>query len=122
MRSLLRDIETLVKKSKMMDLDNRLKINNFYDALGYYGYSSGKDVDRKKLFVLDVYPLRRKKDNVHFGYSVITKSIGSGKEARFTVFNSVYNKEPIEKGDIIRLLGYYRDGQYFTLTSYLKEL
>ena len=53
--------------------------------MGYMGYISGKDEDRRKLYVLDLYPLKRKKDGKQFGYSIITKSIGSGKESRFTI-------------------------------------
>ena len=81
---------------------------------------SGKDEDRKKLYIMDTYPLVRKKDGKQFGYSIITKSIGSGVESRFTLFNRVYDKEPIQKGDIIYLTAWERDGQYFRMTGYRK--
>jgi len=68
--------------------------------------------------VTEIKPLHRKADGKHFGYSVFTKSIGSGKESRFTVFNKVYDKNPIKEGDIIFCKGYERDGQYFQLTAY----
>ena len=122
MMSILHEVEAVVKSSGMQDLDDKTKIQNFYDALGYYGYYSGEDRDRRKLYVMDIYPLHRKKDGVQFGYSIITKSIGSGKESRFTVFNKVYKMEPIKKGDIILCKDYYREGKYFTLTSYNLEL
>ena len=60
------------------------------------------------------------KDGKQFGYSILTSSIGSGKESRFTVFNREYNKDPIRKGDIIYCRSYSRDGQYYTLTEYNK--
>ena len=88
--------------------------------MGYVGYVSGKDEDRRKLYVLEVYPLVRRKDNKQFGYSVVTKSIGSGKESRFTVMNKVYDTDPIKKGDIVLCTGYERDGQYYRLTNYSK--
>ena len=69
---------------------------------------------------METYPLLRKKDNKQFGYSVITKSIGSGKESRFTVMNRVFDKEPIKKGDIILCKSFERNGQYFTMTGYEK--
>lgn len=79
-----------------------------------------KKEDRPKLFVLDIHPVCRKKDNKQFGYSVITKSIGSGVESRFTVFNSTYQKCPIQKGDILYCRKYEREGKYFKLSTYEK--
>jgi len=115
-------IEEHIKSSHMDDLEDRIKIRNFQDYMGYIGYVSGREEDQKKLYIIDIYPLRRKSDNKQFGYSIITKSIGSGKESRFTVYNKEYNREPITKDDIILLKGWKRNGQYFTLLSYEKEL
>ena len=118
---ILRDLEDQIKSVHMEDLEDRIKIENFRDVMGYYGYSSGQEEDRPKLYVAGVYPLHRKKDGAQFGYSVITRSIGSGKEARFTVFNRVFDKDPIEEGDIITCKRYTREGQYFTMTAYQHE-
>lgn len=118
--SILRDAEDAVKSANMEDLSDVLKVRNFADAMGYAGYVSGKEEDRPKLYVQDIYPLHRKKDNKQFGYSIITKSIGSGKESRMSVFNRVYDKDPIEKGDVIYCKSFTRDGQYFTLTDFEK--
>lgn len=104
------------------DMEDILKVRNFYDVMGYIGYVSGKDEDRRKLYVADVRPLHRKADGKLFGYSIFTKSIGSGKESRFTVFCRVYDKDPIKSGDIIYCKGYERDGQYFKLTAYSKVI
>lgn len=112
------DAEKLIKASGLDDLTSIVKIQNSIDILGYVGYTSDRQEDRPKLFVLDVYPLVRKKDNKQFGYSVVTKSVGSGKECRFTVVNGVFNKDPIAKGDIILCKGYERNGEYFRMTSY----
>lgn len=120
--SILYEVEDLVKASNLPDLNLILKVKNFEEAMGYAGYVSCKEEDRKKLYVSDIYELRRKKDGVQFGYSIITKSIGSGKDSRFTVFNGVFNKEPIKKGDIIYCKAFERDGQYFRLTAYDKVL
>lgn len=119
-QSILRESEDAVKAVGMDDLRDIDKVRNFYDIMGYVGYVSGKAEDRRKLYVLDIYPLSRKSDKKQFGYSVITKSIGSGKESRFTVFNAVYKTDPIKKGDIIFCKGFERDGQYFRLTSFEK--
>lgn len=118
--SIMRETEDAIKALHMDDLGDLLKVRNFVDVMGYVGYVSGKEEDRRKLYVMDVFPVCRKKDGKQFGYSVITKSIGSGKESRFTVFNKVYNNEPIHKGDIIYCQSFTRDGQYFTMTGYRK--
>ena len=118
--SILHEIEESIMAIGMDDLSDMVKIQNFHDSMGYYGYTSGKEEDRRKLFVMDVFEVKRKKDGKQFGYNVITKSVGSGKESRFTVFNYVFNKNPIVKGDLILCKRYERDGEYFTLTAYDK--
>lgn len=116
--AIVRECETLIIQSNMPDLDDTTKVRNFADIMGYAGYISGKESDRKKLYIRDVFPLCRKKDGKQFAYCVLTQSIGSGVEAKFTVFNRVYNGDPIKAGDVIRLINYQRDGQYFVLTDY----
>lgn len=118
--SIMRESEDAIKAVHMEDLSDLLKVRNFVDVMGYVGYVSGKNEDRRKLYVLDVYPLIRRKDNKQFGYSIVTKSIGSGKESRFTVVNKVYDDDPIHKGDIIYCKSYEKNGQYFRLTGYSK--
>lgn len=118
--AILCEAEQLILSLGLEDLSDILKVRNFADVMGYVGYVSGEQEDRRKLYVMDTYPLRRKKDGKQFGYSVITKSIGSGIESRFTVFNRVYDKEPIKKDDIIYVKSWERDGQYFTMTGYEK--
>lgn len=116
--SIMVEAEKAVKSQHMQDLSDVVKVKNFADAMGYVGYVSGNEADRRKLCILDIIPLNRKKDNKQFGYSIVTKSIGSGKESRFTVFNRVYDMNPVKKGDVIYCRGFERDGQYFTLTEY----
>jgi len=118
--SILKEAETLIKSFGMDDLSDILKVRNFYDVMGYIGYVSGNEEDRRKLYVTDIRPLHRKRDGKLFGYSVFTKSIGSGKESRFTVFCRVFDKDPINKDDIIYCKSYERDGPYFRLTDYSK--
>lgn len=116
--SVLCEVEDAVKAVNMPDLSDTMKVQNFAEAMGYAGYVSGRAEDRRKLYVMDVFELKRKSDGKQFGYSIITKSIGSGKEARFTVPNYVFNKEPIKKGDIIYCKSFEKNGEYFRLTSY----
>lgn len=118
--SILREAEIIIRSFELEDLSDLLKVRNFYDVMGYIGYVSGKEEDRRKLYVTDVKPLRRRDDGEQFGYSVFTKSIGSGKESRFTVLCRVYDKDPIKSGDIIYCKEYKRDGEYYKLTAYSK--
>ena len=121
MESVLHECEDYITRLGLPDLDVATKVRSFAAAMGYSGYVTGKEEDRSLLYIKDIFPLKRKKDGKQFGYSLITQSIGSGIESRFTVFNRVYNLDPVEKGDIIRCLGFMRDGQYFTMTGYKKH-
>lgn len=118
--SILLEVEKSVRLAQMPDIEDNVKIKNFYDIMGYYGYVSHKETDRRKLYVKDIRPLKRKSDGKQFGYSVYTQSIGSGKESRFTLLNSVYNTDPIRKDDIIYCISYEREGIYFKLSQYKK--
>ena len=118
--SIMRGAEDMIKKSDINDFSDIEKVKYFAKVMGYIGYTTGKEEDRRKLYVMDVFPVVRKKDNKQFGYSILTKSIGSGVESRFTVMNSIYNKEPIHKEDIIYCRTWAIDGKYFRLTGYSK--
>lgn len=117
--AILSEVERLIRASNLPDINDVIKIRNYCEIMGQSGYISGKEDDRPKLFVKEVFPLKRKSDGRQFGYSILTQSIGSGIESRFTVFNRVYELEPIKKGDVICVLSWEREkGQYFTLKSY----
>ena len=120
LESIMRQTEDAIKALHMSDLSELTKVQNFAEVMGYAGYVSGKPEDRRKLYISDLFPARRKRDGKQFGYNVLTKSIGSGREAKFTVFNSVYDLTPIHKGDVIYCHSYQRDGIYYTLTAYDK--
>ena len=118
MRAILVGVEGVIKDAHLQDLSDSVKAQNFKEAAGYVGYASGKEEDRRKLYIMEVYPLTRKSDGKQFGYSVVTKSIGSGKESRFTLLNSRYKKNPISEGNIIICKSWIKDGQYFRLLDY----
>ena len=51
--------------------------------------------------------------------NVITHSIGSGKESRFTVWNRTWNEcGEIKKGDVIRCIKWSKSNGYYALDSY----
>jgi DNA polymerase-3 subunit alpha len=121
-KAIMHEAEEAIKETHMPDINDTEKVKNFKEAMGYIGYVSGDDSDRRKLYILDIFPVMRKRDGKQFGYSILTRSIGSGKESRFTVFNKVYDKLPIKKDDIIFCKAFVRDGPYFTLTDYSKVI
>lgn len=116
--AIVRECENHIKAAHVSDLNLKLKVINFKEAMGYAGYVSGREEDRSILFVTDVRPVKRKKDGAVFGYSIFTQSIGSGKESRMTVFKTTYEKDPIKPNDIVVCKRWDRDGQYFQLLSY----
>lgn len=117
--SIMAEIEDAVKESSMPDIDLKVRVQNVVEAMGYMGYVTGAQEDRAKLYVQSVYALKRKKDGKQFGYSVVTKSIGSGKESRMSIMNrDLDGSTPPKAGDIIQCLGWRRDGAYFQITSY----
>lgn len=116
--AIMRGCEQKIREAGLSDLSDIIKVKNFAEIMGYVGYVSGKEEDRRKLYVKDVFPVKRKRDGVQFGYSILTQSIGSGVESRFTVFNRLYEKDPIKKDDIILCTSFDREGSYFTMTGY----
>ena len=118
-KAILYELEVLIRAANLPDLNDAVKIKNYCEIMGQNGYISGKEEDRPKLFIKEVYPLKRKSDGRQFGYSILTQSIGSGIESRFTVFNPVYELDPIKKDDLVYAMSWDREkGKYFTLKSY----
>ena len=116
--NILNTYEERIRGLDISDLDYKNKASTQNEYLGFVSLTTGKNEDRPKLYVNDIIPLLRKKDKKQFGYSVIAQSIGSGIETRYTVFNRVFKRTPIEKGDIIKCIHWERDGQYFELCNY----
>lgn len=115
--AVMRECERRIKEARMPDLDDKTKLQNYIDAVGY-AYASGRDGDRNKLYVTKVFPARRKADGEIFGYNIHYQSIGSGKTGVMTVFNAQYKKDPVRENDLIRCVNYSRRGKYFNLLEY----
>ena len=119
MNLLLHETEDAVKDAHLQDLSDILKIQNFKEYMGYVGYQSNREEDRRKLFVMDVFPLKRKADGKLFGYAVTTRSVGSGIETRWTVRKGVFDKTPIKENDLIICGRWSKDNRgYYVLESY----
>ena len=116
--AIMEETEQAVKSIGFKDLDDNAKVRNFIEIMGYAGFMTGNESDRRKLYVISVRPLKRKSDGVKFGYNVQTRSIGSGIESFFTVVNSVFEKDPIRPKDIVYIKDFVRQGKYFRMNSY----
>lgn len=121
LQAFLLECEGVILNSGLQELPLEVRAQNFADIMGYAGYITGNESDRRKLFIKEVRPLHRKSDGKHFGYNIKTQSIGSGKEGQFTVRNALFNRAPIQVGDIVCCLGWERNGRYFHLTNYAIE-
>lgn len=99
------------------------KIATQQKYLGFAPIASGDQRERSTLLVKEMYPAKKKKDGTHFGYNIVTTSIGSGIQTRWTVFNAQYKREPINVGDIIKCKsqsegGWEKKNGYFNLYRY----
>lgn len=115
--AICRGCEDTIKAAKIQDLSIIVKAQNFADAMGYAGYTSGKEEDRAKLYIKGVYPVSSKTGK-QFGYSILAQSLGSGIENRFTAYNREYNAEPISAGDVILCKEWKRERGFFILKKY----
>lgn len=104
------------------DISYRLKIQNQQDYLGYVDLTTNRDEDRRKLFIMDIRPMvskaGRSAGNI-WGYAAFTRSIGSGKQLRFTIKTDLFSKLPLSKGDVIYAdKAYVNKSGYYYLDSY----
>lgn len=117
----LYDCEKAVFAVGMQDLDMRVKIQNCVDILGYCDIRTGKEEDRRRLLVTEVFPL--KTNGALWAYRLATKSLGSGKTARVTVKTDLYNRRPINEGDIIYAAELYKNkAGYWYISDYRIEV
>lgn len=116
--AIVHELEDKVFSAGLEDIGLMMKVKNFNDIMGHAGFTTGEDADRNKLFVTAVYPVKRKRDGVVFGYSILYQSIGNGKEGRMTCFKKRFEQEPIAKGDLILCKRWDRDGAYFQMLDY----
>lgn len=115
---IVRGCEKHIKSLQMNDLGVVVKARNFAEVMGYAGYSSGDEADRNKLYIKDVFPVKRRADGVIFAYNVLTQSLGSGIESSMTVFKTRYERDPIKVGEVIACKRWERDGKYFRMLEY----
>ncbi len=100
---LLHHLEQMVKAMNISDFDLKSKMQNQLENLGYIDLTTNKKEDRRKLIVMDVFPLSSKKDKSIWGYALQVRSIGTGKVNRWTVYSELYARKPLKRFDIIQV-------------------
>lgn len=101
------------------DTDYKSKIQFQLEYLGYADMVSGKEEDRQKLIILDMFPLKGKQSGEVWAYALTTRSVGSGKVARITVRKWKFDARPFGKLDMIYCHSCPKDKKgYFNLEAY----
>lgn len=119
--AILDECEDHIKTLNLGDFDDKAMILTQQEYIGALAMPTGKETDRKRVFVNSVFPLNRKSDGKLFGYNVAYTSIGSGVTNLMTVFSERFNKTPISPGDIILCKDWTKDRKgYFRMLDYEK--
>ena len=94
-------------------------MQNQKEYLGYIDLTTGAAEDRRKLWIMDVTPLKDKKTGEPWCYRIDTRSIGSGKISRISIAAFVYNTLPVKTDDIIYADALHKNRQgYWYLDKY----
>jgi len=123
MPGLLRKMERYVlEEMALRELSYRVLARNQLDILGYVDLTTGRREDRRKLYILDVYPIENrwsKKGGV-WKYKVKVKSIGSGNVASLDLDPKLMAAQPVKAGDMIHCTqDPYKDEKgYWHLVTY----
>lgn len=121
--SILDKCEDYIKTLELGEFDNRSMIATQQKYLGALAIPTGKEEDRKRIFVNAVFPLNRKSDGKLFGYKILYTSIGSGVSNSMAIFCERFNKTPVSSGDILLCKAYTKDKKgYFRMLDYEKVL
>lgn len=118
--ALLYCVQDYLNNLKISDIPYKMKAEKQLDVLGYFDITSGKEEDRRKIMVTNIYPLISKNstDSSVWGYRVFTRSIGSGKSASLTCITQIYDNDPISKGDILYAKSCHKNKDYWYLDAY----
>ena len=103
MNGLLHEVESYIRELHLPDLTYKVKAENQKEILGYVDLTTGREEDRKKLFVLDVYELQNKwsqKGGI-WKVKITTRSLGSGKQASLSIAPYLASQKPVHAGDIL---------------------
>ena len=118
MEAILNEAEESIMTSECEDFSFQERIKAQQHYLGFISMNTGKEEDRRYVYVKAVRPAFAKKTGRQFGTHVITRSIGSGKESLLTIMSKDW-KDEVVAGDILYLDHWTRtDRGYFNLDKY----
>ncbi len=101
MDNILNDCVSLIMSVPTNDFTYKEKIADHKQYLGFINLTTNCEADRRKLLVTKVIPLLNKETKKAWGYAVLTKSVGSGKNSRLTVRAKTFESDPIKELDIV---------------------
>lgn len=99
----------------------RERLEAQFEYLGYI-QPSGNAEDYKRGYVLQAYPINRKKDNTFCGFNLTIQFLATGNVTNFTYWTK--DKKAIAKKDVIEVLTYstdeYKNQKKFILKTFKK--
>lgn len=103
MNGLLHEVESYIRELHLPELTYKVKAENQKEILGYVDLTTGREDDRRKLYVLDVYELQNKwsQNGGIWKVKLTTRSIGSGKQASLSIAPYLASQKPVHEGDIL---------------------
>lgn len=119
MDGLLNDLEDYIMGLHLPELPFRTRAKNQKDILGYVDLTTHLEADRRKIYVLDVRPLKSKFSGKPWSYAANVKSIGTGKTSRLFIKPFVFDKAQFAEGDVLYAKNLQKDQkEYWWLQSY----
>ena len=119
MDGLLHDLEDYIMGLHLPELPFRTRAQNQKEILGYVDLTTHLEADRRKIYVLDVRPLKSKFSGKTWSYAANVKSIGSGKTSRIFIKPFLFEKAQFAEGDILYAHNLHEDEKgYWWLLRY----
>lgn len=119
MDGLLNDLEDYIMGLHLPELPFRTRAQNQKEILGYVDLTTHLEADRRKIYVLDVRPLKSKFSGKTWSYAANVKSIGSGKTSRIFIKPFLFEKAQFAEGDILYAHNLHEDKKgYWWLLQY----
>lgn len=119
MDGLLHDLEIYIRSLHLPELPFRTRAQNQKEILGYVDLTTHLEADRRRVYVLDVRPLKSKFTGKTWSYAANVKSIGTGKTSRLFLKPFVFEKAPFADGDLLWAESLQKDSKgYWWLHSY----
>ena len=119
MDGLLAACERRIRDMGVQDVSTKVKMQNQREYLGYIDLTTGNDEDRRKLWIMNIVPLKDKTTGDPWCFRVDTRSLGTGKTARLSISAPLFLKSPLAVDDIIYAEALHKNRQgYWYLDRY----